>query len=79
MASKVEIGKSFAMANFVSKYAEKIVTPAGKEYYRFPHWFEKVLDDFEFVMHIDLPDDLSECLCKAGMGGENVKIEKPKL
>jgi len=79
MAKKINIGKSVAMANFVSKYAEKVVTPTGKEYYRFPYWFEKILDDFEFVMHVDIPEDLSECICKAGLGGDNPKIVKPKL
>ncbi len=49
MANRVEIGKSVAMANFVSKYAEKVVTPEGKTYYRFPYWFEQIMDDFEFV------------------------------
>jgi len=79
MASKIEIGKSVAMANFVSKYAEKMVTPEGKSYYRFPYWFEQIMDDFEFVMHIDIPKDLAECICKAGLGGDNPKIEKVKL
>ena len=79
MASKVEIGHTLEVANFISKYAEKLVTPEGKEYYRFPFWFEKVLGDFEFVMHIDMPEDLSMCICKARLGGNGIEIKKPEL
>jgi len=75
----VNIGKSFVMA-YLIRYAERVETSNGNVYYRFNGWFQQLPDDFEFILHReDLPSDLSEYLCRSGLGGDNPKIEKPKI
>lgn len=75
MKGPIHIGQNIAVANLL-EYAEKVVTEDGKEYYRFPYWFEKLEGNFEFVIHTTAPKDLSEFLTKAGLGEPNPQIEK---
>ena len=76
MRAPVEMGKNIALANFLDKYAEKVITADGSVYYRFIDWFQQL--DRGFVMHLDLPNDLSEFIVKAGLGNPNPQIQKPK-
>jgi len=79
MIKSIHIGKSFALAN-LTKYAERVETSDGNVYYRFNGWFQQLPDDFEFILHLeDLPPDLSDFITKSGLGGDNPKIEKPRI
>jgi len=79
MSKSVDIGKSIPLALLLKKYAEKVVTPEGNTYYHIPHWFQQISGDFEFVMHVNLPEDLSQFIAKAGLGGDNPQSTKAKL
>ena len=78
MIEPVNIGQNYGLAN-LSCYAEKVVTEKGNVYFRFPGWFQQLPGNFEFVIHTDMPEDLSKFICKAGLGGENPKPIKPEL
>ena len=78
MLKNRNIGQSFALAN-LTKFAEKVTTTEGRTYYRFPCWFEQLPGNFEFVVHEDLPEDLSKFIVKSGLGGDNPKIKKPEI
>jgi len=79
MSGSIDIGKNIALAN-LTKFAERVVTADGNVYYRFNGWFQLSPGDFEFILHReDLPSDLSEYLCRSGLGGDNPQIEKPKI
>jgi len=76
----IELGKNIALANFLMKYAERITTADGNTYYRFDGWFQMIPGDYEFVFHRDnWPEDLSQFVTKAGLGGDNIQIEQPEL
>lgn len=76
MKEPIELGKSYGLANLV-RFAERVVTEEGNIYYRFPCWFQELPGDFEFILHRDLPDDLSQFITKAGLGGDNPQIKEP--
>jgi len=78
MTKKIDIGKNVALRNLF-KYAEEVVTEEGNTYYRFPDWFQLLPDDCDIILHVELPEDLSMFICKAGLGINNPKIKKPKL
>jgi len=66
------------LANLI-KYAERIKTDDGNIYFHFPYWFQQIPGDFRFLIHDDLPEDLSQFITKSRLGGDNPKPEKPKL
>ena len=78
MSEPTDIGKSVCLKN-LTKYAERVKTEDGNVYYRFPHWFQEIPGDFRFVIHTDLPEDLSQFITKSGLGGDNPKPTKPEL
>jgi hypothetical protein len=78
MAGTVELGQNYALVNLF-KYAAKVETKEGKVYYKFPFWFEQLPGNFEVVMHRDMPEDLSNFICKAGLGSNNPQIEQPEV
>ena len=59
-------------------YAQVIVTEEGKTYFQIPVWFEKK-GNGEFVIHTDMPEDLSQFICKSGLGGDNPKPIKSEV
>jgi hypothetical protein len=59
------------------EYAEVVHTKEGRVYFRIPVWFEK-MGCGEFRIHEDMPEDLSQFITKAGLGGDNPQIQKPK-
>ena len=61
------------------EYAEGAVIEGDKTYFRFPVWFEK-LGKGKYAIHAEeLPEDLSEFITKAGLGGDNPCIQKIEL
>ena len=58
--------------------AEVVITEEGNTYFKIPAWFEKK-GHGEFVIHTDMPEDLSQFITKSGLGGDNPKPTKPKL
>jgi len=59
-------------------YADKVTTPEGNTYYFLPVWFKQ--KGCWFSVHLkDLPEDLSEFICKAGLGQPNPQIQKAEL
>ena len=78
MSKEINISYWEPLANLV-KYAERVETEAGNVYYRFPRWFHQLPDNLEFVIHTDIPEDLSQFIVKSGLGGDNPQPTKPKL
>lgn len=72
------IGQSFALSNLV-KLAEQVVTTEGNIYYRFPCWFQQLPGNFEFIAWFNPPEDLTQFITKAGLGGDNPQIKKPRV
>jgi hypothetical protein len=72
----VIIGQNFALANLMV-YAERVFTKEGNIYYRFPCWFQQ-LPNWEYIIHRTPPEDLSEFICRSGLGGDNPKIKPPE-
>jgi hypothetical protein len=77
MSGKVEIGQSYALANLI-EFAESVITEQGNIYYHFPCWFQ-LNPNFEFTIHRELPEDLTEYIVKAGLGNPNPQIKKPEI
>jgi hypothetical protein len=61
----------------ILKFATKLVTPEGEEYYEFPFWFQRS-DDGTLIMYLfkELPSDLSMAITKARWGGSNLQPER---
>ena len=78
MPDEIKLGLNYALINIV-RYGEKAVTKEGKTYYRFPYWFEQLPGTFEFILHVEAPEDLKEFIAKAGLGNPNPQIQKPNL
>ena len=78
MKKPINIGQNYGLANLM-KYAERVETEEGNVYYRFPVWFQEIPGNFEFVIHTDMPKDLSQFIVKSGLGGEHPKPTKLKL
>jgi hypothetical protein len=60
------------------KHASEVTTEEENTYYKIPHWFQITPDGNDIVFHGRMPDDLSEFICKAGLGQPNPQIKKPK-
>lgn len=67
----------YYQAEDLLEFAEKVETPEGNSYYRLPQWFQ--VNGRHYVMHSELPEDLSEFLTKAALGGDNPKVQPPKI
>lgn len=78
MATEIHIGQNCAIESLL-RYAERVKTEDGNEYYRFPFWFQRIPGNFEFVIHTKEPADLTNFITHAGLGGDHEQIEKPKL
>jgi hypothetical protein len=78
MTGPNNIGKNEVLDGLVKWYAERVVTKNGNVYYRFPVWFQHLPNTGEFVIHTDMPEDLSEFIVKSGLGGGHPKPTKPK-
>jgi len=72
MNKPIEIGQNYAIANLL-KYAKEVVTSDGRKFYQFPFWFEQLPGNFEFLIHPEMPEELSMFICKSGLGGDNPK------
>lgn len=57
------------------RFAYTIKTKEGNVYYRWPQWFQE-MPDGNLVMCKIMPDDLSDFICKAGLGQPNPQIIK---
>jgi hypothetical protein len=78
MGHSIKLGQNYGLVNLF-RFADKVETEEGKEYYRFPYWFELLPGNFEVTLHVDLPEDLSKFITKAGLGNPNPQIQKPTL
>ena len=78
MVKSVDIGQNYVIAN-LSKYAEKVETKDGNVYYRFPYWFQQLPGNFEFVIHIELPEDLDTFLMHAVKGSNHPQPIPPEV
>ena len=58
------------------KFAYTIKTKEGNVYYRWPQWFQEQPDG-SLVMCKTMPDDLSDFICRAGLGAPNPQIIRP--
>jgi len=61
------------------KCACKVETNEGNTYYKIPYWFEISDDGEDIIVHGNMPEDLSNYVTKAGLGGDNPKIKKPEV
>jgi hypothetical protein len=78
MAESIDIGQNYSLA-ILLKYAAEVVTEEGNTYYKFPYWFQLHPGNFEFTIHRNLPEDLSQFITKAGLGGPNPRPKEPEL
>lgn len=58
-------------------FADFVHTEQGNDYFRVPFWIQQ--DNGVLVLHKEIPEDLSQFLAKAGLGGGNPQIQKTTL
>jgi hypothetical protein len=63
--------------SYLLKHASEITTKEGNTYHKIPFWFE-VSPDGSVVFHHAMPEDLSEFVCKAGLGNPDYVIKRPE-
>ena len=76
MSKKIHMIDQTPLKDFL-RFAESIHTDQGNVYYRVPFWIQE--ENGVLVLHEQTPKDLSEFICKAGLGINNPQSIKPKL
>lgn len=73
----MRLGKNIRILDLVD-YAHSAETEESV-YFKLDGWFEWK-GDAGWIFHTDkLPEDLNQFITKAGLGGENPQIKKPKV
>ena len=75
---QVKIEDGIELTLILMKCAERVPAKNGNIYYHLPCWFEEV-GPGELVLHLKNPEDLTEFITKAGLGGDNPQITKPEI
>lgn len=76
MSKQLHINYSFPIGDCL-RLSEQVQTEAGNTYFRLPFWIQK--QEGDLIIHEQMPDDLSQFIVKARLGGKNPQPIKPNL
>jgi hypothetical protein len=62
--------------DILKEFGSVIETQEGNVYAEIPFWME--IKNGEVILHTSMPEDLSQFLAKAGLGGDNPQPRKCK-
>ena len=73
----IRFRREYLLKDVFRFWADIVVTSEGNTYAKIPFWFE--IQNDGIVLHETMPEDLSEFVTKAGLGGDNPQIIKPEI
>lgn len=78
MIKEIKITEKATLTQVVYRFGTRVETVEGNRYYEVPFWFKPTADGW-VLYGKELPEDLQQFICKAGLGGDNPKPKKVEL
>lgn len=78
MSKEINIVEISTLTEIIYRFGTRVTTVEGNDYYEIPFWFKPAIEGW-ILYGAELPEDLSEFITKAGLGGSNPQPKKVKL
>lgn len=78
MSKEIKIVEISTLTQIIYRFGTRVETAEGNHYYEIPFWFKPTAEGW-ILYGAKLPEDLSQFITKAGLGGDNPQPKEVRL